>query len=357
MTDDQLETLLRDTFRSREALADPDTAQEVARSVHPPARRWPAYAAVAAAVLVVALVGAFLVSRDDPTEPTVADPTPSPTVSTSSPSPTSTYAENRARADAESARVVELAPLPESASRLDRRPQGWFDGVSIGPADGSLTRTAWWSVPLGADNLESYLRLHEPAGMHRQDGVGSNSDLLGHFVRNLTYVQDRSASPDAYLPVTLLVQWTEVNGRSLVRADTYTAAREVRTPETYVDGDVTAVDIERVMPGGLPRPGSNRRLATVHLTAPTDDADIARLVDAVNGLQASIAPAFVASCPYPGDPRPFVTLTFHTADGAVVAHLELSCWGQVEIRRDGKPVRPTLDPGDLSEIVESVVGR
>jgi hypothetical protein len=347
MTDDQLETLLRDTFRSREPLADPDAARRMARSVVAPARRWPAYVAVAAAVLVVALVGAFLANGHDAQQPPVVDPSPPPAT-------TATYQENRALAAAESARVVELAPLPESATRLPRKPAGWpGGGTFLGPADASLTETAWWSVPVDADSFETYLKAHEPDGMHREeDGGGSMSDLEGHVVLDLSYTQDESAAPDAYLPVSLLVQWMADGDHTLVRADTSTAAREVRTPETYIDAEVTAVDIERV----VPHPPDNQRLPTVHLTAPDDSADIARLVDAVNGLPASIKPAFVASCPFPGDPRPFVTLTFHTAAGTVVAHLETACWGQVEIRRDGTPVRPTLDPGELTEAVESAVG-
>ncbi|MCW2772504.1 MAG: hypothetical protein JWN91_830 [Nocardioides sp.] len=346
MTDDQLETLLRDTFTSREPLADPDVARRMARSVGAPARRWPAYVAAAAAVLVVALVGAFLAHGHDAQEPPVVDPTPPPAT-------TATYQENRALAAAESARVVELVPLPESATRLPRKPAGWPGrGMISSPADASLAETAWWSVPVDAGSLETYLTAHEPGGMHREEGFGSSSDLEGHVVRYLSYAQDRSTTPDAYQPVSLLVQWMADGDHTLVRADTSTAARDVRTPETYVDGEVTAVDIDRV----VPHPPDNQRLPPVHLTAPDDSADIARLVDAVNGLPASIKPAFVASCPYPGDPRPFVTLTFHTAAGTVVAHLETACWGQVEIRRDGQPVRPTLDPGDLTEVVEAAVG-
>lgn len=347
MTDDQLETLLRETFRSREPLAGPGRALEVARSVRRPARGWAVYAAVAAAVVVVSLVGALLVSGRDAGEPPVTEPTPPPTTSTAS------YEEHRDLAAAESARVLALVPLPESATPLPRQPAGWPEGGSfLGPADASLTETGWWSVPVDADSLETYLLGHQPEGMSGAEGVGSSSDTEGLVVRDLSYTQERSASPDAYLPVSLLVQWTTEGDHTLVRADASTAARAVRSPATYIDGDVTAVDIERV----VPHSGGNQRLPTVHLTEPDDHADIIRLVDAVNVLPASIKPSFTAHCPFRGDPPPSVTLTFHTADAAVVAHLELSCFNQVEIRRDGQAVRPTLDPGELTEVVESAVG-
>ncbi len=211
-------------------------------------------------------------------------------------------------------------------------------------------------MPGTAEEMKAYLLAHEPEGMSREEGIGTISDLAGHFIRTLDYVQDRSADPDAYTPVSLHVQWMADGDRTLVRADTSTAARAVRTAETYVGGDVTAVDIERVMPGGTQKPGGNLRLPPVQLTAPDDDTEIARLVDAVNGLPASVQPPFVGSCPYPGEPGPFVTLTFHTSDGTVVAHLELACFGQVEISRNGEAVRPTLDQDELTEVVEDVVG-
>ncbi len=134
MNDDQLETLLRETFTSRERLADPDTAQDVARSVVPGHRRWPAYVASAAAVVVVALVGAILVGGRT-TEPPVTRPSPPP------PASTATYQDNRALAAAESARVVQLVPLPESATSLPAKPDTWPKiGTVTEPSDASLTR-------------------------------------------------------------------------------------------------------------------------------------------------------------------------------------------------------------------------
>jgi hypothetical protein len=343
MTDEQLETLLRETFASREALADPDVAQEVARSVHAPARRWPTYAAVAAAVLVVALLGTVLVGNRT-TEPSVTRPQPPP------PASTATYQENRATALAEAERLVRLVPLPSSAVEADRAL--WpGEGFGIGPSDPELRQTVVWTVPQEAEAVGQHLRDHTIDGATAVGGATSQS-IGGPIVRELDYTVP-SRTPEATTDTTVSVQWVQDGDRTLVRADTFLAARAVRTASTYVAGDVTAVDIDRV----VPRPPDNQRLAPVHLTAPGDSADITRLVNALNGLPASIKPAFNASCPYPGKSPPFVTLTFHTTEETVVAHLETACWGQVQVSRDGAQVRPTLDPGDLTEAVESAVGR
>lgn len=358
-TDEELATLLGDTFASREALADPETAHEVAASavsVGPPGRRrWPTYVAAVASVVVVAGVGAYAVTNRGSETP-VATPSHSPSTATDSPSPPTTappertYAENRAAAAAESARIVELAPLPAGAERLDGQPAGWPEGgMSLGPSDGSLTRTAWWSVAAGADALETFLLSHDPPdmGMQDGDGVGGGSDGM----RYVTYEQKQPVDPDAFTGTSLLVQWLEVDGRSLVRVDTFLAARDVRTPETYIDETVTAVDIERVE-SGMER-GGGGTLPAVHLTEPDDGARIEHLVDAANGLRASIKPAFFSSCPFPGDPPPSVTVTFHTTTGDIKMHLELSCWGQVTVRRDGRLLSPTLDPDSFNEAVEA----
>lgn len=52
-------------------------------------------------------------------------------------------------------------------------------------------------------------------------------------------------------------------------------------------------------------------------------------------------------CRYPGDPRPYVTLTFHTTDGTVVMHLGTWCFGQVEVTRD---------PDDLARVAARLLG-
>ena len=74
------------------------------------------------------------------------------------------YAANRRAAEAEAVRVLGLAPMPDGAverprSDADRA----FDMIRIGPSDDSITKSKWFSVPLGPDQLEKYLLGNVPA--------------------------------------------------------------------------------------------------------------------------------------------------------------------------------------------------
>ncbi len=68
-------------------------------------------------------------------------------------------------------------------------------------------------------------------------------------------------------------------------------------------------------------------------------------------------PPVVASCPRPQPGKEVTdTITFReSGGGTVVARFDLACWGQVSVTRDGEPLTPTLDPGDLDDIVQSVL--
>ena len=200
------------------------------------------------------------------------------------------------------------------------------------------------------------LTSHHPPGLRQEDGVGGGSD----GVRFIDYVQPTSPDPTAYTPVTLQVMWgphQTQDGRLIVRADTFLAARAQRDPRSAVSGRVASVVIRQVR---ALRDGRTRRMPVARLTRRHDRAAIARLVEAVNGLDASIRPVTVASCPSPPQPPPSVDLTFHTGrHGSAVITMRLAAWcfGQVHITRDGQPVRPTLDPGDLVATVDEVLAR
>lgn len=347
-TDDELSRLLAETFTSREHLADPAVARSLAATVthgkRP--RRWPAYLAAAAAVGAVVAASTFVFTAPG-AHLLVRGPTTSPTASSGR-----SYPANRAAAGAESARVVELVPLPAEAVRLSARPSGWPGnyGTSLGPSDPSLTRTSWWRVPAAADVISAYLLSHTPPGMRLQGGIGGGSDGI-HYD---TYVEKPAPQPDAYLPVSLLVQWRQAGHHTLVRADTFTAARAVRTAPSYVRGRVTAVDIQQIRPGHGQRTGGP--LPPVHLAEPADHNAISRLVRTVNHLRASIRPAFNGSCPFPGNPPPSNTITFHTTTGTIRMHFMPWCWGQVQVRRNGVVVGPNLDPDDLNRVIGQITG-
>jgi hypothetical protein len=264
-----------------------------------------------------------------------------------------TYRENRAAAAAESAAVVGLVPVPPGSTRLTSPPKSWSGAPDItsGPSDETLTRTAWWTVPGTVGSIQQQLTSHHPSGLRQEDGVGGGSD----GIRFLDYVQSTSPDPAAYLPVTLQVMWgphQTQGGRLIVRADTFTAARAKRDPRSYLSGHVASVEIRQVR---ALRDGHTRRLPVVRLTRRHDRAAIARLVKALNLLRASIRPLAAESCPHPPQPPPRVDLTFHTGQhgaGLVTMKLGAWCFGQVHTTRNGQPVRPTLDPGDLVATVD-----
>jgi hypothetical protein len=271
-----------------------------------------------------------------------------------------TYADNRAAAAAESARVVGLVPVPQGAIRLSSPPPSW-DGPSnstLGPSDGTLTRTAWWTVPIDSAALRGVLLSTAPAGMRRDGGVGESYGQISY----IAYDQTTPADPSAYTGVSLLVQWTPMknqDGKLLVRADTFVSARAVRNNISLIRGNVRTLTIREIRAGSN---GRSRRMPTIRLTAPADRADIRATANAVDTLQASTRPPPAASCPAPPRPTPRLTMTFHTtpAHGGGHIHvyrmrLDAWCFGQLRITRDGQALNPTVDPGNLIETLHHIL--
>jgi hypothetical protein len=263
------------------------------------------------------------------------------------------YRQNRRAAAKESVAVVGLVPVPSGSTRLSSPPKSWAGGpdVTVGPSDYTLTRTAWWTVAGDATTIQHWLTSHRPPGLRQEDGVGGGSD----GIRVMDYLQPASPDPKAYTPVTLQVMWgpsKTQDGRLIVRADTFIAARARRDLRSYVSGHVASVDIRQVR---TLRDGTTRRMPEVRLTHRNDRPAIRRLVKAVNRLDASIRPSFAAPCPAPMHSLPHVAITILLGPhGTQRLDLGLTdwCFGQVQTTRDGRPVRPTLDPGDLVTTVD-----
>ena len=339
-TDEELETLLRETFASKEPLADPDAATRLGTTTAHRRRRW-VLPAAAAAVVVIALgswasieyrrldgqPAPLLLQRDPPKRPAP-----------------DTYAAHRAAARAEAARLLTLVALPGGAEYLDGQPAGGSLGdEGMGPSDPGLTQTAWWQVPASPAEVGTYLRAHEP------DGFTSNDDVPGTSIDgrySLTSSQTSSTDPAAYRPAFLLLRWKALDGGTVVRADVFIGAYDVRDPASVL-ADVTAVKLSRTV-------GPSTSL--LDLTR-ADGAQLAKVVDSFQRLPASMKPPMVASCPAPQPGREVTeTITFTESGGSsVVARLEPSCWGQVTVTRDGVPVGPTLDPGDLDAVVSDLL--
>lgn len=126
-----------------------------------------------------------------------------------------TDADNLRTAARESERTLRLAPLPPGAQRLRGRPSGWPSrlGIGLSPSDGSLTRTAWYAVPLSVDAVQGFLVGHPPHGMTgNRDPVG-----YGAGVRFYRYRALHPREPAAYTVPALLVQWSELGPRTIIR--------------------------------------------------------------------------------------------------------------------------------------------
>ena len=231
--------------------------------------------------------------------------------------------------------------MPEDAVRLAGEPSAWPESsMSIGPSDWTLTRTAWWSVPLTDEQVAAFLTDHAPNGMRRPEGVVTPAD------------------PAAYTGPTVLVQFKQVGDHSVLRVDTFLGARYAVPDELRVTGRVTSVDIDRVGPGDLNRVGDGGPLPTVRLTSPDDAAQIDRLVGAFNGLYGSLTTGYAMSCPMiPDPPKYTVTFVGTASDGAIhttVAKVAPICFGQLSVSVDGTLMQITLNPAGWPQVVDEV---
>ncbi len=346
-TDDELGALLTDTFGSREGLADPDRAVRVADEVRGHPRRWPVMVAAASvAILIAATVHAV---NEPDRAPPVSASSPPPTAVSPTPGPTD--AANLRAAARESERVLRLVPLPPGARRLPGKPAGWPPdaGFGMSPSNRSLTRTAWYDVPLDVDAMQAFLLSHVPDGMAPGDGLGSS---VG--VRTYDYATPQPREPAAYTGPSLLVQWYATGRATVVRFDVVLASRRARTPSTYLTGPVTSVDIDRTVENHTGR-GSAQTLPTVRLSADRDADRLSRLVRAFNGLYGAVVSTSLHSCPDQTETTTY-TFVFHTGQGDVTYRWVDGCDPEITVARAGKPIGPHLDPGRLHDTLTRILG-
>ncbi len=314
----------------------------------------PVFARIAATVAGIAVAATVAGCADR--GGSVATPTPAGSQAvTVSPPIRDTLARHRQLATAASARAVGAMPLPPGAHRLRDKPAGWPDGgTSIGPSDGRLSRTRWWSTSASMTTVTDYLRDHAPAGMRHPRDSDVVSDGPDRMITT-EYEVVRPVDPAAYVGPTLLLELARVGDRTVIHGTTFLAVRTVVAPQARIDSRVTSIRIERS--GYRDRSGRLRRLAPVTLASsvPGDDDQIRRLVLAFDGLPGSITPASFGwmSCPGVWAPVPRIRVTFHTEDGhTVVAALREECWGQLRVRVDGVKVAGTLDPAGWRRLVD-----
>jgi hypothetical protein len=262
-----------------------------------------------------------------------------------------TDADDLRAAAQESERTLGLAPLPPGARRIPGKPRGWPPqaGFGMSPSNSSLTRTAWYSVPLSADAVQRFLLSHLPDGMSdKGEGVGYSAG-----VRTYDYKTVHPRDPAAYTNPSLLVQWYDVGPSTAIRFDAVLASRRARPPATLLTSDVTSVDIDRIRQR-LSESGSTRVLTTFHLSAASDPAVLDQVVATLNGLYGDVVSNTMHTCLPLSDTTTY-RFVFHTADGGMTFQWADPCDPQIDVTRDGKPFGPSLYPGDLYDRVTAIL--
>jgi hypothetical protein len=280
-TDEHLTELLTASFTAHEEDADPAVAQRIALATAPaPRRTWPALAAGAALlVLLVLLVGAYALRPDDAT-PDPAMPTPAPTE----------VGHNRMVAIAEADTLLDSTPLPPRARPAAAAPSPRLRRLPayIGDVEPSLTRTAWWVVPMSYDDVVAWYRTHVRAD--------SEDAELAWWT---------GAGTSAYTAPAVVVSYGRLGPLSTaVRVDVTLAARDVRTPSTFVPDDASSAEVTRSSIIGPDAP------TPVTVTV-TDPARLDAIVDAYNDLEGAATGARPRACGSPTGDFRLYAVTFH----------------------------------------------
>jgi hypothetical protein len=338
--DDPLADLLRETFRSREPLADPDRARGLVPLEPAPGRRR-AVLVAAAVVAVVAVAGvATYVGRGE----TDADQTPG------APSPTTTQPvtpdpavdaarvraenrESRENAAREAERVLASMPVLDGAERVGARdvpPLARASGGLSG-SNRSVTRTGFWLVSADSQELADWYTLNLPPGMFSDGGphgVGGSRNTDGSWSEDVIYDGQRGG-PASHS--SALVQVTPVGNRAGVRITVYTSWRPARPLLSFAPEDVTAVRVVITHNG-------HRRVTIVR--APSDVARVVRTYDGLRGTHG-----FIYSCRMSQD-RTEYRITFVSPTRKLSAWSQGACESPWRLKVDGTPIEPALEDGD-----------
>ncbi|GAB3867077.1 hypothetical protein GCM10028801_40280 [Nocardioides maradonensis] len=246
-----------------------------------------------------------------------------------------TTAGNRALALAESHRLLTVLSPPSggrvvaSAPAASLRDQAW--GMS--PSDSSLSRHAWWTVPMAPTVFVAWLREQHVAGLTSSDGGSVGGTGIGTIdITNFT-----GDSTAAYSAPTLSFGYVPHAGGVAVRLDTFLAARYART--TYLATDTTRVLIRTVTTYA-----DGRRRTTRGRTV-SDPAQVRRLVAAANGLYGIVTVPNIFHCPMMLSTTT-ATAVFSGPSGTyAVSGPSTTCGAVLSVRHDGRLVPPALDPG------------
>lgn len=271
-TDEQLRELLHEAFVAREGQADPDVARRIARETG--ARRPKLWLVAVGAAAAVALVMAGV-----QLERSILDPAPQvhlgPPAGPVTPVPAG---HNREVAEQAADRLLRDAPVPPGAVPRDAvSPRSLHKlGAYYDDVDPSLTRTAFWIVPMSHVDLVDWYAAHTPAERAETLTPDSNEPapeaVMSWAVRRPT---------TAYTQPAMVVAYARLGPeRTALRIDVTLAARYDRTAETLVPPtglEAATITAHSLSGQATPRP------VTI-----TDPAELRALADRFD--HASLAP-------------------------------------------------------------------
>ncbi len=87
------------------------------------------------------------------------------------------------------------------------------------------------------EQVGTHLLQHVPDGFTVTDGAPQGTSIDGYH--SMTFTQTASTEPAAYRPAFLLLRWKALEGGTVVRADVFIGAYDVRDPASML-GDVTS---------------------------------------------------------------------------------------------------------------------
>lgn len=350
MNDDDLGTLLTDTFRSRESQVDPDRAVELARQRPRSGRdRRP----VAAAVVLLALTAGGVVGLagrggdDEAQLPLGPGPISHPSTESPHPDPrVHTVAENRAYAESLVSDVMTKvrAGAPDGAREVTAddvdplKKLTTFSGSYGGKHD--VDRSLFFLVPGDAHALARWYVAHPIDGFvvdgadaaDPEDGVGGGSLPAGGWSYDVYLYAPAHHSVQGGASIQL--QTTQVGDQAGVRVTIFGSWYPPRPRASYAD-DVTSVTVTRTTTRyGAHRPHSTRTSWII------EDADrVAAITRTFDGLAGWVP--FFHSCPMIRDVTTY-RVVMHSPHGDMTFVDGPGCYDVGKVRRDGHRVGPWL---------------
>jgi hypothetical protein len=245
-----------------------------------------------------------------------------------------------------------LATMTSAGVRYDSSPNADLakPGSTSSMGEPALTRTAWWTVPLSSDAVVASLKAHLPAGYTTAGGGSWGSMSWGKTGGTMITVADAllfGPSSDAYAAPQIDLEIEDVDGGSIVRADTYISPRAAPSPQSRVAGPVSRIGVvSHTTTWGTKIATTTRRYAV------TDRPTISRFVTALNAAPGVSLYPGVWNCPAANSEIRLV-LTLRTGTGSVVVHAACG-WGAVTVSRGGVQQGPALDVEGLAALLRQI---